>query len=343
MSAPTLGSAPAPLAAGPARRSVVGLVIGLVAAVALLAVLPAFLPGFMNLLMTKFLIYGIFAMGYNLIFGYGGMLSLGHGAFFGLGAYTVGLLVLHANTNNLWIAAPLAIVVSLVGAAILCFLFLRVSGVYFLLISFGLSQLLYSVAWNIKWFSRPGMQGISDIGFPGVGIAGFKWSNISFYYLVLAVFVLCYYVIRRIIDSPFGHALVGIRESEGRMRALGYNVWAFKYVALIISGGFAGIAGMLFAYNNSFVYPVHLGFDTSWVPMLIVIVGGVGTKLGPLVGAAIVVWAEYFISLITPQRWPLILGMLFIAVIMYFRGGIVAFVERLWQRGRTHGRAGAGA
>jgi branched-chain amino acid transport system permease protein len=321
------------------RGNILAQVILLAAAAVLLGVLPAFLPSFMNILMTKFLIYAVFAMGYNLIFGYGGMLSLGHGAFFGIGAYTVGLLVLHGHTNNFWLAAPLAILLSLVGAAILCFLFLRVSGVYFLLISFGLSQLLYSVAWNIKWFNRPGMQGISEIGFPNIGIAGFKWTNTSFYYLVLVVFVVCYYVIKSLVESPFGHALVGIRESEGRMRALGYNVWAFKYAALIISGGFAGLAGLLFAYNNSFVYPVHLGFDTSWVPMLIVIVGGVGTKLGPLVGAAIVVWAEYFISLLTPQRWPLILGALFIAVIMYFRGGVVAFVERLWQRGRKHGRA----
>jgi branched-chain amino acid transport system permease protein len=324
-------------------RSLLAPLIGLAVAVALLGVLPAFLPGFMKILMTKFLIYTIFAMGYNLVFGYGGMLSLGHGAFFGLGAYTVGLLVLHGNTNNLWLAAPLAVVVSLVGAAILCFLFLRVSGVYFLLISFGLSQLLYAVAWNIKWFNRPGMQGISEIGFPSLGIGGFKWTNTSYYYLVLVVFAVSYYVLSRIIESPFGHALVGIRESEGRMKALGYNVWAFKYVALIISGGFAGVAGLLFAYNNSFVYPVHLGFDTSWVPMLIVIVGGVGTKLGPLVGAAIVVWAEYFISLLTPQRWPLILGGLFIAVIMYFRGGVVAFADRLWHRGRKHGRADAEA
>jgi len=150
--------------------------------------------------------------------------------------------------------------------------------------------------------------------------------------LTLVFFIICYFLISRIVNSPFGHALVGVRENEGRMKALGYNVWAFRYTALVVSGAFCGLAGLLFAYNGSFVYPNHIGFDYSWIPMLLVILGGAGTKLGPIVGAGIVVWLEYFISLVTAQRWPLILGALFIAVIMYFRGGVVAYVNRLFER-----------
>jgi branched-chain amino acid transport system permease protein len=315
-------------AAGMSRRDLGITATMLVAALGLLVILPFFLTDFLQLLMTKFLIFAIFGMAYNLVYGYTGMLSLGHGVFFGLGAYTAGLLTLHTHVTSFWITLPLAIVIGAVGSAFCSFFFLRVKGTYFLLITFGISQLMYALTWNIKWFSASGMQGIADIKFPTVGASGFTWTHQSFYFLTLAFFVICYFLINGIINSPFGHALVGVRENENRMKALGYNVWAFRYTALVISGAFCGVAGLLFAYNGSFVYPNHLGFDYSWIPMLLVILGGAGTKLGPIVGAAIVVWLEYFISLLTAQRWPLILGVLFVAVIMYFRGGIVAHINR---------------
>jgi branched-chain amino acid transport system permease protein len=318
------------------RNGIATMVI-LVVAIGLLIVMPFFLTDFLQLLMTKFLAFAIFGMAYNLVYGYTGMLSLGHGAFFGIGAYTAGLLTLHTSITSLWVALPLAIVGAAAGAAVFSLFFLRVSGTYFLLITFGFSQLMYALTWNIKWFNKPGMQGIADIKFPTVGVSGFTWNHRSLYFLTLAFFVICYFLINAIINSPFGHALVGVRENENRMRALGYNVWAFRYTALVMSGAFCGLAGLLFAYNGSFVYPNHLGFDYSWIPMLVVILGGAGTKLGPIVGAGIVVWFEYFISLLTPQRWPLILGALFIAVIMYFRGGVVAYVTRLFQKaGKKH-------
>ncbi len=136
------------------------------------------LNGFQQLLMTKFLILAIFGMGYNMVYGYGGMLSLGHGAFFGIGVYAVGLLWLHAGINNLWLSIPVSIIMALIGGLILSFFFLRMSGVYFLLITFGLSQLLYAVAWSIDWFNSSGMQGISDIKYPSIGFSGFSWTNI---------------------------------------------------------------------------------------------------------------------------------------------------------------------
>lgn len=314
------------------RRDSVATAAILVVAVGVLIVMPPFLSDFLQLLMTKFLVFAIFGMAYNLVYGYTGMLSLGHGAFFGVGAYTVGLLTLHTHITSLWVALPAAIVAGAGIAAIFSFFFLRVKGPYFLLITLGFSQLMFALTWSIKWFNRPGMQGISDIKFPSVGASGFHWTHQSFYFLTLGFFVVCYFLVSAIINSPFGHALVGTRENESRMKALGYNVWAFRYAALVISGAFCGLAGLLFAYNGSFVYPNHIGFDYSWIPMLVVILGGAGTKLGPIVGAGIVVWFEYFISLLTPQRWPLILGALFIAVIMYFRGGVVAHMGGLVQK-----------
>ncbi|MFH0916205.1 MAG: branched-chain amino acid ABC transporter permease [bacterium] len=313
-------------------RNAIATMTILVLAVGLLIVMPFFLTDFLQLQMTRFLAFAIFGMAYNLVYGYTGMLSLGHGAFFGMGAYTVGLLTLHTSVTSFWVALPIAVVVAAGGAAIFSFFFLRVKGSYFLLITFGFSQLMYALTWSIKWFNKPGMQGISDIKFPTIGVSGFTWTHQSFYFLTLAFFVICYFLINAIINSPFGHALVGMRENEDRMKALGYNVWAFRYAVLVICGAFCGLAGLLFAYNGSFVYPNHLGFDYSWIPMLVVILGGAGTKLGPIVGAGIVVWFEYFISLLTPQRWPLILGALFIAVIMYFRGGVVAYVTRVFEK-----------
>jgi len=313
------------------RNSLATIVI-IVLGIAVLVVLHLFITDFLQLLMTKFLCFAIFGMGYNLVYGYTGMLSLGHGAFFGAGAYVAGLLTLHTGITSFWVTLPLAIVAGAGVAAIFSFFFLRVSGTYFLLITFGFSQLLYALKWNIKWFNAPGMQGISDVKFPTIGASGFTWTHQSFYFLTLAFFVVCYLLVNGIVNSPYGRALVGVRENENRMKALGYNVWTFRYTALVISGAFCGLAGLLFAYNGSFVYPSHLGFDYSWIPMLLVILGGAGTKLGPIVGAAIVVWMEYFISLLTSQRWPLILGALFIAVIMYFRGGVVASLARLFQK-----------
>ena len=316
-------------------RSAVATGVVAAAAIGFLLVMPWFLTDFLQLQMTRFLVITIFGMAYNLVYGYTGMLSLGHGAFFGAGAYTVGLLTLHTDITSLWVTLPAGILAAAALAAVFSFFFLRVSGMYFLLITFGFSMLMYALTWSIKWFNRPGMQGISDIKFPTVGASGFAWTHLSFYFLTLAFFVICYFLMSSVINSPFGRALVGIRENEGRMRALGYNVWAFRYTALVISGAFCGLAGILFAYNGSFVYPNHLGFDYSWIPMLVVILGGAGTKLGPIVGAAIVVWLEYFISLITAQRWPLILGAIFIAVIMFFRGGVVVYLTRLIQKAGT--------
>jgi branched-chain amino acid transport system permease protein len=313
-------------------RDSIATVTILVLGVVLLIVMPFFLTDFLQLLMTKFLVIAIYGMGYNLVYGYTGMLSLGHGAFFGAGAYTAGLLTLHTNTTSFWAALPIAILASAGLAAIFSLFFLRVSGTYFLLITFGFGQLMFALTWSIRWFNKSGMQGISDIKFPTVGASGFTWTHLSFYFLTLGFFVICYFLISAIINSPYGHALVGVRENEGRMKALGYNVWAYKYTVLVISAAFCGLAGLLFAYNGSFVYPNHIGFDYAWIPMLVVILGGAGTKLGPIVGAAIVVWLEYFISLLTPQRWPLVLGVLFITVIMYFRGGVVAHVSRLMHK-----------
>ncbi len=295
-----------------------------------LIIAPLFLSTYGEGLMTRFLIFALFAMSYNIIFGYAGMLSLGHAAFFGAGGYTVAILKLHYGVDLFWITAPLGLLVTAFTAALFGLIALRASGIYFLLVTFALGQMLYSLAWNVKWLSSKGMQGITGITLPDLAIPGFTLDTTSFYYMVLVFFAVSFVLLYRLVRSPFGSALVGIREDESRMEAVGYNTWLYKYTAFIISGVFAGLAGMLFTYYNFFVSPNHLGIATSFLPMVMAIMGGLGTVLGPVVGAAVFIFAENFASIITPQRWPLILGGLFVLTIMFAREGIGVYVWRLW-------------
>jgi branched-chain amino acid transport system permease protein len=297
-----------------------------------LIVLPIFLPIDIQGIMTKFLIYAIFAISYDLIFGYTGLVSLGHAAFFGAGGYVVASLSLRFGISSFWIGMPLALIVSTLVAVVFGFISLRVSGTYFLLLTFALAQLLYSVAWNTPWLNSEGMQGIANISLPSLGIPGHTWTNATFYFFVLLNAIICYYILRRITRSPFGHALVGIREGEAHMTALGYDIWGFKYRAYILAAPFAGLAGALFAYFNRFISPSQFGLATSFYPMVMAIIGGSGVLYGAVVGAAVIVFIEYFASLITPERWPLILGLIFVLSIMYLRTGLGVSLFRFWQK-----------
>jgi branched-chain amino acid transport system permease protein len=296
----------------------------------LLVVFPLFFSTYGQGLMTRFLIFALFAMSYNVVFGYAGLLSLGHAAFFGAGGYTVAILKMHYNIDLFWVTVPLGLVVATMTAALFGFIALRSSGIYFLLVTFALGQMLYSLAWNVKWLNSPGMQGITGITLPDLGIPGFTLNTTSFYYVVLVFFVVSFTLLNRLVRSPYGHALVGIREDESRMEAVGYNTWFYKYTAFVISGFFAGIAGVLFTYYNFFVSPNHLGIITSFLPMVMAILGGLGTFLGPVVGAGVFIFVENFASIFTPERWPLILGGVFVVAILFAREGIGVYLWRLW-------------
>lgn len=303
-----------------------------VGAALIFVLIPFFLSTYEEGLMTRFLIFALFAMSYNVVFGYAGLLSLGHAAFFGAGGYTVALLKLHYNVELFWISAPLGVLVATITAALFGFIALRASGIYFLLVTFALGQMLYSLTWNVKWFSSPGMQGITGIPLPDLAIPGFALDTTSFYYVVLFFFGISFLLLYRLVRSPYGRALVGIREDESRMEAVGYDTWLYKYTAFVISGAFAGIAGVLFTYYNFFVSPNHLGIMTSFLPMVMAIMGGLGTLLGPVVGAGVFIFVENFSSIYFPARWPLVLGGLFVLTIMFAREGLGVYLWRLWAR-----------
>jgi len=282
---------------------------------------PAAMPMYLQIVMTKFVIMALYATSYDLVFGYVGILSLGHAAFFGIGGYSVGVLALHFNGGNFWMAIGLAIVASVVIAAGFGAIALRFKAIYLLLVTFALAQLVYAVAWNTKPLNTPGMQGISGIVRPDLGFP-VAWTDLKFYYLVLVVFVIGFFVLSKIVRSPFGHVLVGIRESEPRMQALGYNTFRYKFLAWLISAGLSAVAGVLFAYQNNMVSPTHISVIYSFLPMTMAILGSRGTLYGPIAGAAIIVFAEYFISLHLVDRWPLFLGIIFVLSIMLLRKGI---------------------
>ena len=288
-------------------------------------ILPALLPSFHQSLATKVVVFALLAMSLNLIVGYTGLLSLGHAAYFGVAAYTVGVLTVKYGVSSFWVAGLGAIALGTLVAAVFGFLALRTKGIYFLLVTLALGQLVFSAAreWRDVTGADNGLAGIPrpDLGFP------VDWNSLSYYYFVFVVFIVVFFIMRQIIDSPFGLALQGIRDNERRMRMLGFNTWLYQYVAFIIAGGCAAIAGVLFVYLNRIVVPNDTGILTSANAYLMVALGGPGTKVGPILGAVLIILIQFFASDYLPERWPLVLGGIFILA-AYARGGLALEIVR---------------
>jgi branched-chain amino acid transport system permease protein len=298
--------------------------LGVAAAALVLALLPLLVSSYQLGLVTKVLIFAIFAMSLDLVLGYAGLPSLGHAAYFGVGAYTVGLLALRV-TPNFWLGFAAGLVAAAGTAALFGLLALRTRGSYFLMITLALAQVVWGIA-----FGWRGLTG-GDDGLPGVPrpAAGLPWSFADggrFYYLVLVVFGLTAAALALVVRSPFGRALVGIRESERRMAMLGYHTWLYKYVAFVVAGLFAGVAGNLFVYYNGFVSPTYLSIVLSATALIMVILGGAGTLVGPVVGSAAIVLLENAISAHT-ERWLLVLGLIYVAVTLFAPAGLVGLLR----------------
>jgi len=299
--------------------------------VAVLAALPLALTSYQLGLLTKMLILALFAMSLDLILGYAGLPSLGHAAYFGVGAYTVALLALRVR-DNFWLDFGAGVAAATVTAALFGLLALRAQGSYLLMITLALAQVVWGIAFGWRWLTG------GDDGLPGVPrpASGLPWSladGLRFYYFVLVMFVVAGAALWLIVSSPFGRALRGIRESERRMEVLGYNTWLHKYVAFVLAGTFAGVAGNLFVYYNGFVSPAYLSIVFSAMALIMVILGGAGTLLGPALGSAVIVFLENAISA-TTQRWLLVLGIIYVAVTLFAPSGLIGLVRR-----RATGRA----
>ncbi|TAM59833.1 branched-chain amino acid ABC transporter permease [bacterium] len=290
------------------------------------------LPAFYVSLLTQTWIYGILAMSLDLLVGFTGLVSFMQAAFFGIGAYVVAIAATRYHFTDFWLTLLIAILVAAVTAAAFAALALRAEDVGFIIITLALNEIIWGLAY--QWVSMSGGDnGIT--GFLRVDVGPFHTTgNAGFYYLSLTALIVCLTLLTLIVRSPFGLVLVGARERPRRMAALGYNVWLFRYLALIVAAMFAAVAGVLFAYYNEFVGPGSLSLDTTVQILIMVILGGTGTLIGPLLGAGILVFLSNALSDIT-QRWVLILGAVYVVTVMYAPDGIVGLVKQLAARARS--------
>jgi len=301
-------------------------------ALAVLIGLPAVLSSYQLSLLTKMLIFGIFAMSLDLLLGYAGLPSLGHAAYFGVAAYTVGLLALRV-ANNFWIDFPAGLLMAAAVSALFGLFALRTRGSYFLMITLALGQVLWGIAFG--WRSLTGGDdGLPSVPRPRLPLPWALTEGVPFYYFVLICFALATGLLALVVSSPFGQALIGIRESERRMEVLGYDVWRYKYVAFVLAGLFAGLAGNLFVYFNGFVSPSYLNIVFSASALLMVILGGAGTLVGPAIGAAVIVGLENLISAYM-ERWVLVLGVIYVLVTLFAPRGLVGLVRQRLGRSRA--------
>lgn len=282
-------------------------------------------------LLTNILIFVLLAMSLDLVFGYAGLWHFGHAGLFGVGAYTTGILINHFDITSFWLSAPAGILMAALVAAIFGFIALRMATFYFFIVTFSLGQLIFGLA--MQWVDMTGgIDGLPGIPYPDLGFS-FSFSPISYYYFTLVIVAVSAVLLYLITKSPFGYSLQGIRESETRMRILGYNTWLHKYIAFIIAGLFAGVAGVLYIHFNGLITPANTDFATSGLLVFMVIIGGAGTLWGAAIGSALILSLQYFVSLFTPERWPLIVGVIFVVAVMFLRGGISRQLLRLWMKG----------
>jgi branched-chain amino acid transport system permease protein len=308
---------------------------------ALLLVYPLVMPPYLLSVLTEILILGIFAMSLDLILGYTGLISFGHAAFFGVGAYVAGVAAVRLSPH-LGVTLPLALLGAGLAALIIGYLCIRASGIYFLMLTLAFAQVLYAVAF--KWTPvTGGSNGLSGIPRPTLGLlpgGGDLSDPTRFYFLVLLCFLAVYYGLRRVVASPFGRTLVGIRENEARMSAIGCDVARFKLAAFVLAGVLAGLSGALMTYLNVFVSPAQLNWTTSGQVLVMVIIGGAGTLIGPVLGAALVLLLQNFVSAQT-DRWPMIMGAVFIIFVLVARFGLIGLWDRLVTRLSRGGVLGA--
>jgi len=280
-------------------------------------------------LASEMLIFAIFALGYDIIFGYTGLLSFGHAMFFGIGAYGTGL-VLTRWVPSLFLGLATGIAISLPVAFVVGFLSIKRRGIYFVMVTLAFCQMLYFIAF--KWTSLTGGDnGLHGVPRPVIGPLDLN-SELLFYYFVLSTFVLSVLVAFRIISSPFGRVLQSLRENEDRAKSIGYNTDNFKVISFMISAFFSALAGGLYAVHLNFVPLDTLSIFTSGDVVIMALVGGIGTLYGPIFGAMLIVYLKNLLSA-WMENWNLIMGLLFISSVLAFRKGVLPVLkERLWVR-----------
>ncbi|HEU4921797.1 MAG TPA: branched-chain amino acid ABC transporter permease [Burkholderiales bacterium] len=272
-------------------------------------------------------LFAIFGLGLNLLLGYTGLLSFGQSTFFGSAAYVAGWLLKH-YAINVFLALGIGIGVGALSALLVGYLCVQRSGLYFIMLTFALNQLFFFIAyqWTSVTGGEDGMPGVPRPAFLGID---FK-DPMSYYIFVAFLFLASLWAMRRVVESPFGKILQAIRENEVRAAAVGYNVPRFKLAAFVIAGAFSGLAGVLYAMLFGIVPLEAIGFVTSGNVVFATLIGGSGSLYGPVIGSFVFIWLSESMSVVW-ERWPLLLGVAFVIVVLFFRGGVVEAWSRFWR------------
>jgi branched-chain amino acid transport system permease protein len=301
---------------------------GIVALLTLL-MLPFLMTDYPRALVSEIFIFAILAMSLDLLLGFTGLMSLGHAAFFGLGAYSVAILGAQFGINA-WLGLAAGVAIAGCGAAVIGFFCVRTAGIPFLMLTLALSQLVFAVA--LKWRDvTGGSDGLAIAERPG--FFGYDLSNsLVMYFMTLSFFVFAYWGLRRLLNAPLGHAFVGIRENEQRMMAIGYPTRFYKLLSFTISGAIAGLAGGLYAIFNGFISADAVYWTASGDILIMTMLGGAGTLIGPAVGTAIFLLMKNVVSSYR-EHWLSIIGIIFICCVMFFPGGLWGTVQKIqWRR-----------
>jgi len=320
-----IGSRPAPAAARPGV-AVPGLIFGVLAGLPIAAlVMP---ETYLLDLGTRIMTFAIAAVALDLVVGYGALVSFGHAAFVGLGAYAVGILAAH-GIGEVLVALPAALAASVLFALATGAVSLRTRGVYFIMITLAFGQMAFFTASSLAPYG--GDDGLTIAARNTlVGIPIFKYPRVL-YYVVLAALAGTFFLCRAVVASRFGRVLRGAKENATRMATLGFEVYRFQLVAYAISGALCGLAGFLLANANDFVSPAYMSWQRSGELIIMVLLGGIGTLTGPIVGAAAYLLIEEFLSRVT-EYWQVIFGPFLVLVALFGRGGLVGLFAWPWRR-----------
>jgi branched-chain amino acid transport system permease protein len=301
-----------------------------------LAAFPFAAPDFYVQLVSRMMILAIFAMSLDLLQGVTGLVSLGHAAFFGLAGYALAFLTPSGEAVSLWWTLPVAVAASAAAALVIGFFVVRTHGIYFIMVTMAFAQMVFYLFFDNKVLG--GSDGLYINFKPDAGVFDLENKRV-FYYFTLAVLLAVYLFLRRLLFSPFGRALAGIRVNEHRMRAMGFGTFGYKLAAFTLAGALAGLAGYLWGAQTGFINPELMGFHMSAHAIMMVILGGMGNFAGAIVGAFAFEWLldEFkglpaIGSFNTGKHWQLWMGLFIVLVVSFAPRGLLGLVERLLRR-----------